>query len=187
MILNKISAAVSQEQESQVINLLKEARAILAFLVSLTSNVRIRLSKLSRSRVDLVDTSLIEAKTNPKHVPGYFTLEEFIRDVELKRSLHRIRAELEYFTERIDDTILLVEAEAYRKSRLFYNSVKAAGKAGEEDAERIAKDLSYHYKKLGNPRKSNNGNDDNGDDNDNSQEQEQEEPVLKDEQKEISA
>jgi len=30
---------------------------------------------------------------------------------------------------------------------LFYKSAKAAAKEGAEDAERIAKDLSYHYKK----------------------------------------
>jgi hypothetical protein len=30
---------------------------------------------------------------------------------------------------------------------LFYKSVKAAAKEGAEDAERVAKDLSYHYKK----------------------------------------
>ena len=161
MNLNKISAVITQEQESQVIKLIRDARAILAFLVSLTSLIRIRLAKLSRGRVDFVDTSLIAAKTNPNHIPPYFTLEEFIQNVELKNSLHRIRAELEYFTERVDDTILLVESEAYRKSRLFYNSLKAAGKAGEEDAERIAKALSYHYKGQG-PSK-NSKNDDNGD------------------------
>ena len=190
MILNKISAVITQEQESQVIKLIKEARDILDFLVSLNSNLRIRLAKLSRGRVDFVDTSLVEAKTNPKHLPSYFTLDEFIKDVKLKSSLHHIRAELEYFTQRIDDTILMVEAEAYRKSRLFYNSVKAAGKAGEEDAERIAKYLSYHYKKLGHPKNSkssNNDNDnDNGDNIDNGLEPE-DETVLKDEQKELSA
>jgi hypothetical protein len=30
---------------------------------------------------------------------------------------------------------------------LFYKSAKAAAKEGAEGAERIAKDLSYHYKK----------------------------------------
>jgi len=177
MILNKISAVITQEQESQVIKLFKEARTILGFLVSLTSIVRIRLAKLSRGRVDFVDTSLVEAKTNPEYVPGYFTLEEFVEDVRLKDSLHLIRAELESLAERIDDTILLVETEAYRKSRLFYKSVKAAGKAGEEDAERIAKELAYHYKGQG-PSKDSNNND--------SDRQEQYETVLKDEQKEVS-
>ena len=70
MILNKISAVITQEQESQVIKLFKEARSVLDFLVNLTSIVWIRLAKLSRGRVDFVDTSLVEAKANPKYVIG---------------------------------------------------------------------------------------------------------------------
>ena len=158
MKLKKISAVVSQEQESQVIKLIKQARSILSFLVNLTSIVRIRLAKLSRAHVGFVDTSLVEAKTHPKYLPSYFTLEEFSGEVELRDRLIRIRAELESFSQRVDDTILVVQAEVYRKSRLFYKSVKVAGKSGEADAERIAKNLSYHFKKLGKPGKSNNNN-----------------------------
>ena len=40
-----------------------------------------------------------------------------------------------------------MESEAYTSARVFYKSVKAAAKEGTEDAERIAKDLAYHYKK----------------------------------------
>ena len=160
MKLNKIKVIFSQEQESQVIKRIKQARAILDFLVSLTSIVRIRLAKLSRGHVDFVDTSLIEAGTNPAYLPPYFTLEEFSGEVELRDRLIRIRAELESFSQRVDDTILVVQAEVYRKSRLFYKSVKVAGKSGEADAERIAKNLSYHFKKLGKPGKASNN--DNG-------------------------
>jgi hypothetical protein len=32
-------------------------------------------------------------------------------------------------------------------ARVFYKSVKAAAKEGAEDAERIAKELAYHYKR----------------------------------------
>ena len=163
MILKKINAVITQEQQSQIIKLIKQARVMLNFLVNLTSIVRIRLAKLSRAHVDFVDTALVEAKTNPAYVPHYFSIEEFIKDVELRDNLHLIRAELAAFTERIDDTILVVQTEAYRKSRLFYQSVKVAGKSGEEDAERIAKSLSYHFKKLGKPGKSKNNNDDTND------------------------
>jgi len=153
---------ITEEQESQVIDLFKEVRSTLGFLVNLNSIDRIRLAKLSRGRVDFVDTSLVEAKANPKHIPGYFTLEEFIANVELMESLQRIRAEAQSLTERIDDTILLVGTETYRKARLFYNSLKAAGKAGEEDAERIAKALSYHFKGQGPSKDSDNNDNVNG-------------------------
>jgi hypothetical protein len=40
-----------------------------------------------------------------------------------------------------------VGSEAYRSARLFYKTVKAAASEGAEDAERIAKDIAYHFKK----------------------------------------
>ncbi|MGD2090915.1 MAG: hypothetical protein PVH61_32375 [Candidatus Aminicenantes bacterium] len=158
MNLNKISAVITQEQETQIKQLIKNARKILSFLVNLSSEERIKKTKLSRGRVDFVNTSLVHARGNPKYFPGYIDLEEFAKDVELKDILLRIRAELKSFTERIDDTILLVGSEAYQAARLFYKSVKAAAKEGAEDAERIAKDLAYHYKNQGtsNDNKKNN-------------------------------
>ena len=176
-MLKKINEVITQEQESKVIDLFKEARSQLGFLVNLNSIDRIRMAKLSRGRVDFVDTAVVEARANPVYLPAYLTLEEFIADVELKDSLHRIRAEAQSLTERIDDTLLLTETEAYRKSRLFYNSLKAAGRAGEEDAERVAKDLAYHFKGQG-PSKVPDNNDGGS--------QEQEQTVLTDKQKEIN-
>ncbi len=150
MRLNKrINAEIPQEQENLVIQHIKDTRDILAFLVNLNSNERIRMAKLSRGRVDFVDTSLVHVIANPEYFPAYVSVEEFAKDMALRESLHRIRAELSALTERIDDTILLTDSEAYRASRLFYKSVKAAAKEGAEDAERIAKELAYHYKKQG--------------------------------------
>ncbi|MCP5051044.1 MAG: hypothetical protein GY940_28025 [bacterium] len=147
MVVNKINATITPEQEEQILQHVRDVRGILAFLIYLTSQERIRMAKLSRGRVDFVDTSLVNAKSKPEFLPAYTPLEEFINDVELKNSLYRIRAEFNSFTESLDDTILQVESETYRTSRLFYKSVKAAAKEGAEDAERIVKELAYHHKK----------------------------------------
>jgi hypothetical protein len=168
MIPNKISAEVPQEQETQVIQLVKEARTSLDFLVDLPSVERVRMAKLSRGRVDFLDQGLIHARANPHYFPGYVDLNEFAKDMELKNCLKRIHAEVNSFAERLKDTILLVESEAYTAARIFYKSVKAAAKEGGEDAERIAKDLAYHYKKQG-PSKKETENPANSNDNNNPQ------------------
>jgi hypothetical protein len=80
-------------------------------------------------------------------VPAYLSLEEFAGDMELKSGLHRIYAEVNALHERLKDTIMQVESEAYAMARVFYKSVKAAAREGAEDAEIIVKDLAYHYKK----------------------------------------
>jgi hypothetical protein len=68
--------------------------------------------------------------------------------VALRSCLHRIYAEVNAFTERLKDTIMLVESEAYATARVLYKSVKTAAKEGAEDAEIIARDLAYHYKRT---------------------------------------
>ena len=144
----KISAVLPPETESKVIQLVKEIKSTLDFLVNLDSESRVRLAKLSRGRVDFLDRSMVEAKTYPGFLPSYITLEEFSKSMELKDSLHRIRAEISSLAEQISDTILVVESEAYESARLYYNSVKAAARCGKEGAERIAKELAFYYKRT---------------------------------------
>jgi len=146
MKLNKISAEIPQEQETQVIQYVKDIESLLPFLIGLNSKERMRLAKLSRKRVDMVDRSFIHATSIPRYLPSFVTLEGFKQEVDLRDCLQRIAAEVDSLKGKIDDTILQVGSEAYRSARLFYNTVKAAAREGAEDAERIAKDLSYHYK-----------------------------------------
>jgi hypothetical protein len=102
---------------------------------------------LSRKYVDFMDKGLLHAKAHPHYMPPFLSVDEFSKDVELKNCLHRILAEVDSFSERLSDTLLQVESESYNSARVFYKSVKAAAKEGAEDAERIAKELAYHYKK----------------------------------------
>jgi hypothetical protein len=157
MVLNKISAVLPPEQEAQVIKFIKDAKGNLDFLVNLSSQQRIRMAKLSRGRVGFIDTSSVHMRANPEYLPAYIDFEEFTKDVDLKDCLHRVLAEVNSFSERLNDTIMQVESEAYRASRLYYKSVKAAASEGTEDAERIVRDLSYHHKNLG-PSKNGNNN-----------------------------
>jgi hypothetical protein len=147
MLLNKINAEIPQEQETQVIQYVKDIKSLLPFLVGLNSKDRRRLAKLSRRRVDMVDRSFIHATQLPGYLPSFVTPEGFKKEVDLRDCLQRIGAEIDSLKEKIDDTILLVGSEAYRSARLFYKTVKAAAREGAEDAERIAKDISYHFKK----------------------------------------
>jgi len=144
----KISTVLTPENESKAIQLIKDIKSTLDFLVNLDSESRVRLAKLSRGRVDFLDRSMVEAKAYPGFLPSYLTLEEFSKSMELKDGLHRIRAELSSLAEQTNDTILVVESEAYESARLYYNSVKAAAQSGKEGAERIAKELAFYYKRT---------------------------------------
>jgi len=45
----------------------------------------------------------------------------------------------------------IVFSEAYKTARLYYNSVKAASRAGNTGTEPIARDLAIHYKRRSTP------------------------------------
>ncbi|MCP5049441.1 MAG: hypothetical protein GY940_19885 [bacterium] len=162
-IKNSISVTVTPEDEASVVQHVVDIRGILSFLVNLSLEERIRRAKLSRSKVDFLDVSLIEIKSKPELAPSYVKVDEFIKDMDVRGVLHRVKAEVDGLAERLEDTILLVESEAYRQARLFYKSVKAAAQEGGEDAQRIAKKLGYHFKKQGSTKHSGENTGDKGD------------------------
>jgi hypothetical protein len=147
MSINNISAEIPQETETSVIQSIKDAKNLLPFLVDLTIEERLRLAKMSRKSVDFVDRGLLHATNYPQYVPPYLELDEFRKDVELRKPMYRIMAEVASFQEKLRDTLLLVESDAHTTARVFYKSIKAAAKEGQEAAENIAKDMAFHYKK----------------------------------------
>ena len=147
MSSNEISAEVTPEVETQIIQSLREMYdQHMPFLKVLGKAERSRLSKYSRKHAEFVERSFEHARGNPSFLPSFLPLDEFQKDIDLKNSLRRIQAELKLLDERLKDTIILVSSEAYQNARLFYNTVKAAAKAKEGDAAMIAKDLAYHFK-----------------------------------------
>jgi hypothetical protein len=97
--------------------------------------------------VEFTNKVRIYAEKFPGHLPNEVTLEMFQRDLDLRDGLGRLSAELKALDRDFDDTIMLLESEIYQTSRLFYKGLKASAQEGDKDAERIAKDLSDHYKK----------------------------------------
>ena len=69
--------------------------------------------------------------------------------MDLAAWLRKLEKNLDLLSDKIKDTAMLAESEAYQAVRLYYNAVKVAARAGDEEAERIAKDLAQHYKILG--------------------------------------
>lgn len=148
MQLNRISAEIPQEVEDLLVRDLEEMRKKLPFLIDLSAEERRAMPKASRKFRDFTDTGLLLAKTHPHYLPSFIPIEEFEKDVNLRKSLRRIYEALNAFTERVRDTIMVADAESYLAARVFYKTVRAAAKEGAEDAERIVKDMAYLFKKA---------------------------------------
>lgn len=147
MILNKIDAEITQENEDQVLQHIGGIRTVLSFLVGLPVEDKKRLSKLSFRYVEFTNLVRIYAEKFPGHLPNEVTLEMFRRDLDLRDGLKRVSSELKALDRDIDDTLMLLESEIYQTSRLFYKGVKASAQEGDKDAERLSKELSNHYRK----------------------------------------
>ncbi len=149
MSKNELSVEITQEKDTAVLQLLDSLKAELDFLRDLSIEDRKGLSKMGRKNVDLVERGYSHAVTRPQYLPSYISLEEYKKDIDLFTWLRKVEKELNLLSDKIKDTAILAEAEAYQTSRLYYNSVKAAAKAGDKEAEPIARDMAIHYKKKG--------------------------------------
>lgn len=148
MTLNRVSAVIPQDVEDQLVQVLEEKRKSLTFLIELKDEERRAMPKASRRRWDFTETALSQAKTYPNYLPAYIPFLEFEKDVNLRKSLRRIYEALNAFIKRVKDTIMVVDSEAYQAARVFYKTTQTAAKEGSEDAERIVKDMAYHFRRM---------------------------------------
>jgi hypothetical protein len=148
MQINRLSAEIPQEVEDQLVQDIEEKRKKLPFLIDLSAEERRAMPKASRKSRDFTDTGLLQAQTYPSYLPSFVSIDEFEKDVKVRKSLRRIYEVLNAFTERVRDTIMVADSEAYLAARVFYKTVKSAAKEGAEDAERIVKDMAYLFKKA---------------------------------------
>ncbi|MCU0288472.1 MAG: hypothetical protein MUF15_19015 [Acidobacteria bacterium] len=148
MQINKISAEILQDDEDRLVQELDEKRKSLSFLIELTAEERRTIPKASRRLLDFTETAFFQAQTHPTYLPQYMPFVEFEKDMKLKKSLRRVYEALNAFTKRVKDTILVVDSEAYQAARVFYKTAQTAAKEGSEDAERIVKDMAYHFRKA---------------------------------------
>ncbi len=148
MSTNKLSVEITQEMDTTVQQLLESILAEMGFLVDLDVKGRMRLAKMGRLNLDFVTRGLRHVQGSPQYLPSYSSFEEFKKDVDLGQWLRKVEKKLDSIGDLVKDTAMLAEAESYQSARLYYNSVKAAAKAGDEAAEPIARDLGLHFKKL---------------------------------------
>ena len=149
MSTNLLSVEITQEKQDAVTLLLDNLFAKLDFLGDLSAKERQRLVKMGRCHADFVTRGYRHAEGTPQFVPGFVNLTDFKNNIELGAWLRRVEKSVDLLIDKLKDTAMLAESEAFNFARLYYKVVKAAAKAGSEEAEPIARDLSIHYRKQG--------------------------------------
>jgi hypothetical protein len=148
MTTNVLSVQISAEQSAEVDRLLDELNSKLGPTVELSVKSRKRLVKMGRKNVDFVERGYRHASVNSEYLTGKIPFEEFKKDMDLAEWMRTVEKRLGLIANKIKDTAITAEAEAYQSARLYYNAAKAAAAAGDEVAEKIARDMSIHYRKT---------------------------------------
>lgn len=151
MSLDQFNVVVAPETEAQVIQFIKDAGSLLVFLQDLSPEDRRGYAKMSVSKQDFIDKTLIHGEQHPDILPQYTNLNSFRNGVQVIKCMERIHAQIKPLSDKLEDTIMLARAEVYEVARAFYAAVKEAARHGVPEMEHILKDLSYHFRKISAP------------------------------------
>lgn len=146
MNYRNISAEISDETVTQLIQHVKEIEQQLPFVINLTPGEIRALPKMGDKSIPFVEKSLEFSKAYPELVPPYLDVPELQRDLDLYKKLKRLKNLLQPLTEKVCDTYYAVGAEAFTAARTFYKSTKNASGLSVPGSDTIAEELGKRYK-----------------------------------------
>lgn len=146
MNYKNISAEISDETVTQLIQHVKEIEKQLPFVINLTPDEIRALPKMGDKSLPFVEKSLEFAQEYPEFVPPYLDVPELQRDLALSKKLKRLINVLQPLTEKVCDTYYAVGAEAFTAARTFYKSTKNASGLSVPGSDAIAVELGKRYK-----------------------------------------
>ena len=123
------------------------------YLISLTVDQRVKMSKMGDKTYSFVVKSLEYAKQTPNLVPSYVDLEGFFIDLQDVNACKQVSIPVANLNSMLDDTMMQAGHEAYESALAFYNAVKIAAKNNVPGAKVIYDDLSQRF--PNGPKKSN--------------------------------
>jgi hypothetical protein len=112
MAYQNISATLTDAVINQIKDHAAQARALMPFLQTLSTDERKKFYKMGPKRLAWVQACLDAAKNHPEVLPTYFKVGEFEKDFELARVLADIRSVYESLFTDLDDTTMGVGKES---------------------------------------------------------------------------
>ena len=143
---NRISVTIPQKTIDDVIKHIADIKALLKpYLHSLTVEERQSLVKMGDKSQAFVLKALDYSKTNSEFAPKSINIAEWQKDFEAVQDLTPVKNQLAQLSSDVDDTIMVLGAEAYDPARWYYNTVQFAASKGDISAKPIYEDLSKRY------------------------------------------
>lgn len=146
MSYSNISAVVAQADLDAVKAAITTINSKLPFLVNLTESEKKSLFKLGPKSVDFVNDAALAAKNYPTIFPASFNLTEFQKDADLVKVLSEVKLVLDSLSERVNDTLTAVGAEAMGESLDVYAYVQTAASTNNPGLKSVAEKLKERFK-----------------------------------------
>ncbi|HBG41312.1 MAG TPA: hypothetical protein DDW85_07845 [Porphyromonadaceae bacterium] len=144
---NIVSIAGDDTKKAAIVEKITALKADLNefLVVNLTPEERQSLPGMGAKTVDFVRRGLNYAELNPALAPNYLDVPEAKKDLALVDFLAPVIHELAPLLRGLEDTSKLAGSEAYDAARIFYASVREAGRSEVPGAQAIYNDLKRQY------------------------------------------
>jgi hypothetical protein len=144
---NTISAELSEEDHTSIINSIKAVEGMLPFAITMPTEDRMSLPRVGMKAAEFIGKAHEYALKNPEMVPQFLDMDEFSRDAVLANQLQVMVNHMVPLLDKIVDTYSLVNAEAYNEALVFYQHVKTAARGNVPGASAVAKELAKSFKR----------------------------------------
>jgi hypothetical protein len=129
MVDNRISASLNSADIDAILAAINTIKQKLPFLITLSPEEKRVLPKPGdRSRV-FIGKALEVANQNPDILPRLFSVEEMRKDVELGQAMQPIELALTQLSEQVNNTVTVINSEAYAAALAVYSMAKVSGKS----------------------------------------------------------
>jgi hypothetical protein len=146
---NKVSAAISAQDMTDIMAAFATIKAKLPFLINLSPAEKRRMPNISTERGGMVDTFNAEMGLHPDLIPTFVDMPELAKDTTLLTQLETIRSCANELCEGINDTHQAVGSDMYLAYLSFYNNVKQAAKRAVVGADAIYQNLRRFFQRGG--------------------------------------
>ncbi len=125
----KLSVTMSAAEVEAVMGAIQTIKQKMPFLLALNSDERRALPQPGDRGRAFIGKALEVATQNPSILPGFFSLDELRKDVELSNTLQPILMSLAQLQGMMEDTARVATSEAYSGALNVYSYAKSSGSA----------------------------------------------------------
>lgn len=149
---NLISAELTAEQFTAILDDFTQLREQMPFLIAMNANQKKRIAKMGEVYKPFVELAIGVVNEHPNIISPLFDKLEFLRDFKLYQNLTEIYEKSVALTEALDNTILAAGSDSFKESLQVYGAV-FANKDKVPGLEDIAARMSAYFEKKKSDKK----------------------------------